>query len=100
MAAVNTETALGLVKTRLNRLPGDTSLDDYLAQRIQAAIQETERIGITLDDGADCLLYIVDYTVWSYQNRDNQAGMPAWLRLRRRELWLRSGAREVTGDEP
>lgn len=91
MADVNTSTALQLVKARLNRLPEDTSLDVYLTARINAAIQESEAIGIKLDEGQDALIYVVDYTVWSYQNRDNQAGMPDWLRLRRRELWLRSG---------
>lgn len=92
MAAVNVSTALELVKIRLNRLASDTSLDAYLTARINAAIQETEAIGITLDSGYDSLLYIVDYTVYAYQNRDSQAGMPEWLRLRRRELWLRTAA--------
>lgn len=100
--AVNVDTALSLVKTRLNRLQSDTSLDVYLTARINAAIQETEAVGITLDDGYDALLYVVDYAVWAYQNRDNQAGMPDWLRLRRRELWLRSGitTEEAAADEP
>lgn|GEM_PF-1185795 len=97
MASVNTDTALELVKIRLNRLPTDTSLDTYLAARISAAIQETEAIGITLDGGYDALLYVVDYTVWAYQNRDSQTGMPEWLRLRRRELWLRTAAAAAGG---
>lgn len=92
MAAVDTDAALGLVKVRLNRLPTDTSLDEYLIARISAAIQEAEAIGIKLDSGYDCLLYVVDYTVWAYQNRDSAGGQPEWLRLRRRELWLRTAA--------
>lgn len=98
MAAVNTETALTLVKIRLNRLPGDTRLDPYLTARINAAIQETEAIGITLDDSSDALLYVVDYAVWAYQNRDSQSGMPDWLRLRRREFWLRTAAGGAAGE--
>ena len=94
MASVDTNTALRLVKTRLNRLQCDDSLDEYFAHRVQATIQEAENIGIKLDDSMDALMYVVDYTVWSYQNRDNQAGIPDWLRLRRRELWLRSGVRQ------
>ena len=82
---------LMLVKQRLNRLPADTTLDDYLIARIQAAIRETEATGIRLDGGMEAQMYIVDYTVWEYQNRDNMAGMPEWLRLRRREMFLRSG---------
>ena len=82
---------LMLVKQRLNRLPADTTLDDYLMARIQAAIRETEATGIRLQADMDSMMYVVDYTVWEYQNRDNMAGMPEWLRLRRREMFLRSG---------
>ena len=64
--AVNTETALTLVKTRLNRLPGDTSLDEYLAKRIDAAIGEIEATGIALTDSVADLMLVVDYTVWAY----------------------------------
>ena len=89
MAAVNESTALDLVKARLNRLPGDTSLDTYLAARIEAAIQELTRIGIDLTGDSDDLMLVVDYTVHQYQNRDITGSMPEWLRLRRRERWLR-----------
>ena len=93
MAAVDVNTALQLVKTRLNRLPTDTSLDEYLTARINAAIQETETTGIALDDGYNALLYVVDYAVYAYQNRDSLAGMPEWLRLRRREMWLHTAGK-------
>lgn len=89
--AVNTETALTLVKTRLNRLPGDTSLDEYLAKRIDAAIGEIEATGIALTDSVADLMLVVDYAVWAYQNRDQATGMPDWLRLRRRERWVQQG---------
>lgn len=87
--AHNETVALMLVKARLNRLASDTSLDVYLTQRINAADAALSRIGIHLspDDTEDTLL-LVDYTVWEYQNRDKQTGMPDWLRLRRRERWL------------
>ena len=87
--AVNTETALSLVKARLNRLAADTSLDTYFTQRINAAAAELEGTGISLTDSADDLMLLVDYTVWQYQNRDSAGAMPDWLRLRRRERWLR-----------
>lgn len=89
--AINTSQALALVKTRLNRLQSDTTLDDYLTARIDGAAAELEAIGIHLADTADDLLLLVDYTVWQYQNRDTPGSMPDWLRLRRRERWIREG---------
>ncbi len=86
--AVNGSMALDLVKSRLNRLPGDTGLDDYLTARIEAAEQELRRIGIVPTDSTEDLILVVDYAVWMYQNRDTPGGMPEWLRLRRRERWL------------
>ena len=86
---MNTETVLGLVKARLNRLASDTSLDEYLTQRILAAIDELTGIGINLGDTVEDMMLVVDTTVYQYQNRDKPGGMPEWLRLRRRERWLR-----------
>lgn len=80
--------ALQLVKTRLNRAQADTTLDEYLVERIDAAEGELKKTGITLTDSAEDMMFLVDYTVWQYQNRDKSAGMPDWLRLRRRERWL------------
>ena len=96
--AGTTNTALSLVKQRLNRLAADTSLDDYFTQRIAAAEAELAGVGISLTDSADDLMLLVDYTVWQYQNRDSAGGMPDWLRLRRRERWLRQ-TREASGDD-
>lgn len=93
---VSTETALGLVKSRLNRMAADTSLDDYFRQRIASAVAELEGTGISLTGSPDDLMLVVDYTVWQYQNRDSAGSMPEWLRLRRRERWLRQERGEVT----
>ena len=87
--AVNTQMALRLVKQRLNRLEGDTSLDDLLAARIDAAVAEIEATGIRLTESMDDMMLAVDMAVWQYQCRDQQTGMPDWLRARRRERWLR-----------
>ena len=89
--AINTALALALVKTRLNRLQSDTTLDPYLTARIDAAAAELEAIGIHLADTADDLMLLTDYAVWQYQNRDAPGSMPDWLRLRRRERWIREG---------
>lgn len=87
---MDTSAALSLVKSRLNRLASDTSLDEYLQARVTAAEKELEGIGIHLSaDAPDDLMLLVDYTVWQYQNRDKPDGMPDWLRLKRRERWLR-----------
>ena len=86
---VNIRTALGLVKARLNRLASDATLDTYFVQRIEAAEAELESTGISLTDSADDMMLVVDYTVWQYQNRDSAGMMPEWLRLRRRERWLK-----------
>lgn len=91
MSAVNTTTALSLVKARLNRLASDTTLDDYLNTRITAAINELEATGIILTASTDDLMLVVDYTVWEYQNRDKPGAMPDWLKLRRRERWIQQG---------
>ena len=91
--AVNTTTALELVKARLNRLAGDTTLDTYLTARINAAIGEIEATGIHLDDSVCDLMLVVDYTVYAYQNRDKPNSMPEWLRLRRRERWVQEVGR-------
>lgn len=93
MAAVDTQTALKLMKTRLNRLTTDTTLDEYFTARINAAIGELEATGITLTDTTEDLLLVVDYAVWQYQNRDNPGAMPEWLRLRRRERWVQQGVK-------
>lgn len=91
-------TVLGIVKARLNRLASDTSLDDYLKKRIEAADAELARIGIKLVAGnVDDEVLLADYVVWRYQNRDQNTGMPEWLRLARRERWLKERVADDTG---
>lgn len=81
--------ALPLVKTRINRLASDTSLDGYLTSMITGVMQQMAKIGITLDAAStDDLFLLVDWAVWKYGNRDKAGGVPEWLRLRRRERWL------------
>ena len=91
MCAVDNTQALSLVKARLNRLSTDTTLDVYLTARIMAAEQALEATGIVLTASVADLMLVVDYTVWEYQNRDKPGSMPDWLRLRRRERWVRQG---------
>lgn len=86
---VDTLTALELMKVRLNRRSGDTSLDAYFMPRIQAAVENLTGAGIALTDSTEDLMLVVDTAVWQYQNRDKPGSMPEWLRLQRRERWLR-----------
>lgn len=84
-------TALNLAKTRLNRHPGDNSIDVILMAYLEAAEADLDGNGIHLTSSMDDLLLLVDTAVWRYQSRDNPDEMPKWLRLRRRERWLREG---------
>lgn len=91
-------TVLGIVKARLNRLASDTSLDEYLKLRIKAADAELSRNGIKLvADNTDDEMLLADLVVWKHQNRDKNTGMPEWLRLARRERWLKERGTDDTG---
>lgn len=97
MAEPDLDLAFDLVKARLNRLPGDTSIDTLLGARVTAAAEELEQKGIHLTDSPSDTLLLVDYTAYQYSARDQQTGMPEWLRLRIRERWLQEGR---NGDDP
>lgn len=88
MAAIDTVTALAMVKARLNRLPEDTTLDEYLAERVNGAIGELEAMGIRLTPSAEDMMLVVDYAVYEYQSRDKPGGLPDWLRRRVRFRWF------------
>lgn len=88
---VDTVTALALMKARLNRRQADTSLDEYFNTRITAAMERLKGNGIHLTDSQEDLMLLVDMAVWEYQNRDKPGSMPEWLRLMRRERWIREG---------
>ena len=91
--AMDINYSLPMMKARLNRLESDTSLDEYLGSRIYAAEEYLNGIGIHLkEESTEDLMLLVDVAVWQYQNRDKPGGMPDWLRLRRRERWLRTEA--------
>lgn len=96
--------ALLMVKTRLNRMASDTSLDEYLTARIRGAVEELNRMfRADLDDSMADLLLLVDFAVWSYQNRDQSGAQPQWLRVRLRERFLKPANPdeiEVTGLDP
>ena len=83
------DTVLQLIKVRLNR--ADSALDDYLSSRIEAAHDELEHKGVSLDLTVteDCV-FLADFVAWQYLNRDKAGAMPEWLRLALRERFLRN----------
>ena len=90
--AYNPQTTLELVKSRLNRMLGDTSIDDSLNARIAAVDEEFAEKGIFLKaESMSDTMFLVDVVVWQYQNRDAPGAMPKWLALRRRERWMQEG---------
>lgn len=92
-------TVLSLVKSRLNRLQGDASMDGYLLTLIDAAEEELKRTGINLrEESADDAFLLTNLAVWRYQNRDSAGAMPPWLAQYRRERWL--AERMVHEDDP
>lgn len=88
MMATFVASALRLLKERLDRLPEDNSRDKYFEQRIRQAVAELERKGVTLSDGIDDLMLVVDLAAWNHANRDKQGGQPEWLRRRIAGRWL------------
>lgn len=90
---MNHENALVLVKARLNRLAGDTTIDSYLEQRIAAAEAKlNSMMHFPLQDGSiEDLMLLVDFTVWQYQSRDKPGAEPEWLRVILRERFLKKG---------
>lgn len=83
------DTALEMVKIRLNR--ADDALDEYLENRLTAEAEMLAGNGIALTDTMQDIMLLVDLTAWRHNNRDKAGTMPEWLRLARRERWLKEG---------
>ncbi|MDO4564838.1 MAG: hypothetical protein Q4C04_04420 [Clostridia bacterium] len=81
---------LEIVKSRMDR--GGVTVPPiqlaYWLQRIEAAAQELERMGLALTDCAADNVLLADYTVWKINNRDTTGEMPSWLRRALRNRWL------------
>ena len=80
--------ALELVKARL----GITSSkrDDYLEAIISGVLAEIQEIqGIKIDDNnAAHLMFIVDYSVFRYENKGESGGLPRHLQWRLHNLFV------------
>ena len=87
---------LGIVKSRLGIVVA--TQDAYLTQLVNSSYAKlVNQMGIVYNEARlDHATLLADYAVWRYQNRDSTAGMPQWLRLEIRELYISSHAQEVT----
>ena len=96
MTEFNPALTLGIVKARLGIVV--ETQDTYLTQLVKSSYAKlVNQMGIVYDETRfDHATLLADYAVWRYQNRDSTAGMPPWLRLEIRELYLSSHAQEVT----
>lgn len=88
-------TVLELVKARLGI---STSVRDaYLIAIIEGIIKELEdEKGIALDEmNANHLMFVVDYSTWRYQSRDESGATPRHLQFRLHNLIIHNGGGEV-----
>lgn len=88
---MNANTILDLLKARLG-ISG-TIRDAYLLAIINGVIKELEdEKGIALEpDNNNQIMFIVDFTSWRYQSKDNEKGMPRHLQFRLHNLMIHNG---------
>ena len=82
------EIVLTMLRARLDEPPHE--LDEFLRSVIFGVMSDLEAVGIHLQDSdAGDILFVTDMSAWKYSCRDKAEGMPEWLRLARRERYLR-----------
>jgi hypothetical protein len=87
-------TILGLVKASLGI--STTVRDTYLQAIINGLVTELEdEQGLVLDRANPYhLIFIVDYSVWRYQSKDKDSGMPRHLQYRLHNLVVHEKCKE------
>lgn len=80
--------ALKLVKTQLGI--STQTRDDYIEAVLKGTVNELKEIqGLDLDiENPQHLMFLVDYTVWRYNSKDEEVGMPERLHWRLRNLMV------------
>ncbi len=80
--------ALKLVKTQLGI--STQTRDDYIEAVLKGTVNELKEIqGLNLDiENPQHLMFLVDYTVWRYNSKDEEIGMPERLHWRLRNLMV------------
>ena len=89
--AGNSEIIIGLVKSRLDH-PGQQlpqATETYIQTAVTAVCQELEGKGIHLQDTAEDNMLVCDYVCYKLRNRDENAGLPEWLRSEIKHRWAR-----------
>lgn len=88
------DVVIEIVKARMDRggmtVPGAQLA--YWKSRIVAAASELAGNGVVLTASTEDSVFLADYVVEQLTNRDKPASMPEWLRLKRRERFLRRDA--------
>jgi len=87
---MNVAEMLNLAKAKL----GITTMarDTFLTAIIDSVIDElVNEKGLALDSTSpNHLMFVVDYAVWRYQNRDGNTGLPRHLQFRLHSLYINS----------
>lgn len=80
--------ALKLVKTQLGI--SIQTRDEYIEAVLKGTLNELKEIqGLNLDiENPQHLMFLVDYTVWRYNSKDEEVGMPERLHWRLRNLMV------------
>lgn len=91
------EAAYRLLLARRDRagMPPPPDLDDYWRNRLTAAVERLERIGVTLNNSVDDAMLAADLADHMIDNRDQPGGMPAWLRAEIARRWQHIEAGEA-----
>ena len=82
------ELALKLVKIQLGI--STQTRNEYIEAVLKGTKKELEEIqGLNLDiENPQHLMFLVDYTVWRYNSKDEEVGMPERLHWRLRNLMV------------
>ncbi len=89
--SVTVDLAYDLLLARRDRagLALPPAQEAYYKSALSGAQEELANAGIHLTNSTADTLLLVDVAAWNLSNRDKAEGMPQWLRLKRRERWLR-----------
>ena len=82
------DVALKLVKTQLGI--STQTRDEYIEAVLKGTVNELKEIqGLDLNiENPQHLMFLVDYTVWRYNSKDEEVGMPERLHWRLRNLMV------------
>ena len=71
-----------------------TAYDGRLTQYLNAAVEQIQREGATLDDGVEAQQLVIMYAAWQWRRRDSGEGMPRMVRYALNNFILSKKAKE------